>query len=142
MTVLGAINTVVAGILAWLKGQGVPNRFRKARDAYTSIVMQIEMVEREFSEQGRLDPWKERDRLAKLFEDARVDQQANYPDLYVNSSGIAARRGEIDMAKQLDDVKAEAAKVQKELAARIETLVRRSEGKAGAKVEDALNDTL
>lgn len=56
VTVFGAINTVVAGILAWLKGQGVPNRFGKARDAYGSIVTQMEMVESDFSEQGRLDP--------------------------------------------------------------------------------------
>lgn len=76
--------------------------------------------------------------MARLFEDARVDEPANYPDLYVDSSGIAARRGEVDMAKQLDDVKAEAAKVQKELAARIERL----EGKTGAKVEGAVNGTL
>lgn len=32
LTVLGAIDTVIAGILAWLTGQGMPVRFRRARD--------------------------------------------------------------------------------------------------------------
>ncbi|CAK4031733.1 hypothetical protein PV07_06232 [Lecanosticta acicola] len=99
---LGAINTVVAGILAWQKGQGVPQRYRKARDQYQALITDIEMTERTFfafdghggagaSNGAELDPQAERMRLQKLFDTAKADQQANYPDLYVSTGATAAK---------------------------------------------------
>ncbi|THW98527.1 hypothetical protein D6D18_05066 [Aureobasidium pullulans] len=88
LTVLGAINTVLAGVLAWLNGQGMPTRFRRARDQYREVVKAIEAAERTFAEinyrewegDSRPDPFAVRDRLEQLYEDARADQESNYPD--------------------------------------------------------------
>ena len=38
----------------------------------------------------KLDPRTEKARLQKLFDLARADQQANYPDLYVSTGTTAA----------------------------------------------------
>lgn len=89
LTTLGAINTVLAGILAWLNGQGMPIRFRRARDQYREVVRAIEDTERTFAEIDYIDwapgtrpnPYAERDRLEQMYEEARQDQERNYPDV-------------------------------------------------------------
>ncbi|KAI7129764.1 hypothetical protein KC343_g4777 [Hortaea werneckii] len=94
LTALGAVNTVLAGILAWLNGQGMPTRFRRSRDKFREVVHAIENAERTFAEidyiewdEGtRPNPIKERDRLEKLYEEARLDMEANYPETQ-NGSG-------------------------------------------------------
>ncbi|KAJ9605867.1 hypothetical protein H2200_009716 [Cladophialophora chaetospira] len=144
LTALGAVNTVLAGCLAWQKGQGVPQRYRKAMDQYQALILEIEMAERSFldlennNDQGgvKLDPRAEKARLQKLFDTARADQQANYPDLYV-STGAAAAKDNKDLTKELTDAKAEAAKVQSELMAKIEALLAKLASKVDAHVEDA-----
>ena len=88
LTSICAINTVIAGMLAWLTGQGMPVRFRRARNQYREVVKAIETTERMFSEidsiswlpDQRPDPIKERNRLEAMYEEARVDQEANYPE--------------------------------------------------------------
>jgi hypothetical protein len=80
---------------------------------------------------AKLYPRVENARLQKLYETARADQQANYPDLYFSSK---------DMAKQVDDAKAETAKVQGELTAKIEALMHKLEAKVGERVEGAAED--
>lgn len=78
----------------------------------------------------KLDPRVENARLQKLYETARADQQANYPDLYFSSK---------DSARQVDEVtEAETAKVQGDLMARIEELVKMLEDKVGERVEGAV----
>jgi hypothetical protein len=124
----------------------VPQRYRKAQDQYQALILEIEMAERSFIdvETGRsakdtkLDPRAENAKLQKLYETARADQQANYPDLYVSSK---------DMARQVDEVKTEAMKVQNALMARIEALVQKldakvGEAKVGDHVEGAVVDVL
>ena len=78
----------------------------------------------------KLDPRAEKDRLQKLFDTARADQQANYPDLYVSTGATGAKdaakdaaKDSPDLAKQLEDAKAEAVKVQSEMMAKIEALM-------------------
>lgn len=111
-------------------------------DQYQALIFEIEMAERSFldveNSQGedgvKLDPRAEKARLQKLYDTARADQQANYPDLYV-STGATAAKDQIDLAKQLDDAKAEVAKAQSEMMARIGALVTNLEGKVDAHVE-------
>lgn len=81
----------------------------------------------------KLNPRVENARLQKLYETARADQQANYPDLYVSSK---------DMAKQVEDAKAETTKVQADLMAKIEALMHKLEAKVGERVEGAVDDML
>ena len=105
LTTLGAINTVIAGMLAWLAGQGMPVRFRRARNQYREVVKAIESTERMFAEiefiswppGGRPDPIKERDRLESMYEEARLDQEANYPETQHEIAGIknAQQNGEL-----------------------------------------------
>ena len=99
VTVLGAINTVLAGILAWLNGQGMPQRYRRARDNFREVVKAIEASERMFAEidfvewsKGcRPTPIGERDRLEKMYEEARRDQEGNYPDTHANPTALQAQ---------------------------------------------------
>jgi hypothetical protein len=98
LTVLGAINTVMAGLVAYTKGMGLPNRLRKSRDQYQHVKEYIDYKERQFvwmtNFQGKpipedlslatLDPWVEAEQVRKLYEAAQKDEQANYPDIYVN----------------------------------------------------------
>jgi hypothetical protein len=122
----------------------VPQRYRKAQDQYQALLLEIEMAERSFLEvennkdQGdvKLDPRAENARLQKLFDTARADQQANYPDLYV-STGATAAKDSKDLAKALDDAKAETAKVQSEMTAKIEALMAKLTSKIDAQAEGA-----
>ena len=122
--------------LAWQKGQGVPQRYRKAQDQYQALILEIEMAERSFldvqtnGDEGdvKLDPRTEKARLQKLFDTARADQQANYPDLYVSTGAISAKDSK-DLTKELEDTKAENAKMQSDMTAKIEALTAKLAGK-------------
>jgi len=107
LTTLGAINTVLAGILAWLNGQGMPVRFRRARDQYREVVRAIEDTERTFAEIDYVDwppgtrpnPYAERDRLEQMYNEARQDQETNYPDIQEGPNKMQMEQE----AKQLRD---------------------------------------
>jgi hypothetical protein len=108
------------------------------------------MAERSFMQVGnsdgshdsKLDPRAEVARLQKLFDLARADQQANYPDLYVSTAALAGKAGSGALAEQLEEVKAEAAKVQAGLMTKVEGLVGRLEGKAVGRVERSIDEVL
>ncbi|KAK5154390.1 hypothetical protein LTS14_006525 [Recurvomyces mirabilis] len=135
LTVLGALNTVLAGSLAWQKGQGVPQRYRKAQDQYQALIIEIETAERSFfgvagspgSGGSNLDPRAEDERLQKLFDTARADQQANHPDLYVSTGQISAKETK-DSAKATE----ETANLQGELINKFETFTQTVEHKLDA----------
>lgn len=107
------------------------------------------MAERSFMRVGndvrtgdsKPDPRAEIVRLKKLFDTARADQQANYPDLYVSTAATAAKDSKA-LAEQLESAKAEAAKVQAELMAKVEALMRKVEGKIVTRVEAVADDVL
>jgi hypothetical protein len=101
LTTLGAINTVLAGLIAYTKGMGLPNRLRRSRDQYEHIKEFIDYKERQFRWSAKLaatsnaesdptleklDPWKAAEQVRKLYEAAQKDEQANYPDIYVNEN--------------------------------------------------------
>ena len=85
-----------------------------------------------------LDPRTEKARLQKLFDTARADQQANYPDLYVSTGGTAASKESKDLTKELEEAKAETVRVQSEMMAKVEELRAELVSKVDAKVEDAI----
>ena len=101
LTALGAVNTVLAGLVAYTKGMGLPNRLRKSRDQYQHIKEFIDYKERQFRwsaklsttnnaerdpDLANLDPWKAAEQVRRLYEAAQKDEQANYPDMYVNEN--------------------------------------------------------
>ena len=122
----------------------MPQRYRKAQDQYQALILEIEMAERSFldfqnnnDESGfKLDPRAEKARLQTLFDTARADQQANYPDLYVSTGGSAAK--DKDLAKELENAKAETVKVQSEMMAKTEALMAKLPSKVDAQNEDAV----
>lgn len=104
LTVLGALNTVLAGLVAYFRGLGLPNRLRKSRDQYQHVKEYVDYKERQFVwfakfhgkavpedwSLATLDPWVEAEQVRKLYEAAQKDDQANYPDIYVNENEKSA----------------------------------------------------
>lgn len=133
LTTLGAINTVLAGILAWLNGQGMPVRYRRARDQYREVVRAIEDAERLFSTIDYMDwapgtrptPIGEFNKLYKLYEKARQDQEANYPDTHENAdksemaSTAKALEAKVEKHKKQKKEKAEELKATQEQVQRL-----------------------
>jgi SMODS and SLOG-associating 2TM effector domain len=85
LTVLGALNAVLAGLMALLKGQGLPVRMRRSRDQFQNVMKTIESKERMFArfvhmnlkDQDMHDPFKEAQLCEDLFDAAKRDQQAS-----------------------------------------------------------------
>lgn len=136
LTTLGAINTVVAGLLAWLTGQGMPTRYRRARDQYREVVRACEAMERRFAQINmynwpdgtRPDPIVERDKLNAMFELARKDQEANYPSTTQNPQGDKDK----DKAGDLRDEVAKWKTKKKEQEKQIQSLRKELEEAKGA----------
>jgi len=129
-TTLAAINTVLAGILAWLNGQGLPVCYRRSRDQLREVVRAIEDAEplfciidyMDWPKATRPTPAGERDRLFKICEKARQDQEANYPDTHddADKSEVAAT------AKSLEAKLEKHKKQKKDKSEEIRTLSRSS----------------
>jgi hypothetical protein len=85
LTVLGAVNAVLAGLMALLKGQGLPVRLRRSRDQFQNVMKSIENTERMFARYVHMgdddkklhDPFKEFQFLEDLYDAAKKDQQAS-----------------------------------------------------------------
>lgn len=95
ITALGALNTVVAGALALVKGQGVPNKlhndavvYRKLRDwiEETEALLAMGIIGRDNSEVGVLV-----ESAYRKYESAQKSVENNRPDNYVPDPGSTAR---------------------------------------------------
>lgn len=85
VTVLGAVNTVMAGILTYLKGQGLPNRLRQFQSELRKVRECIEERERDFSRLDcKLDLDHEIAFIWRLYEAVRQNNEDNLPDSYHN----------------------------------------------------------
>ena len=70
VTIFGAINTVMAGILTYLKGSGMPEKQKHLSQEWTKIREYIEQREREFClESCELDPGEELAIIERMYED-------------------------------------------------------------------------
>ena len=80
VTFLGAVNTVVAGLLTYLKGQGLPMRLEQYLHLLRTLREHIEAREREFLEPDcPLDVDEEIDRVTKMYQEVRQTAQDNAP---------------------------------------------------------------
>ena len=80
VTFLGAVNTVVAGLLTYLKGQGLPTRLEQYLHLLRTLREHIEEREREFLElECPLDVDEEIDRVTKMYQEVRQTAQDNAP---------------------------------------------------------------
>lgn len=141
LTTLGAINTVLAGILAWLNGQGMPVRYRRSRDQYREVVRAIEDAERMFSTIDYVEwpagtrptPVGERDKLFKMYEKARQDQEANYPDTHENADKSEVANHTKELEAKIEKHK----KQKKAKAAELQTALDKLQEKHAAKSDDS-----
>ncbi|KAF7195095.1 hypothetical protein HII31_03563 [Pseudocercospora fuligena] len=85
VTVFGAINTIIAGFLTYLKGSGLPNRVKYFQHEWAKLREYIEQRERDFSfgVLGRDDVMKEVDHIRTMYDLVRSDIETNTPDRFV-----------------------------------------------------------
>ena len=80
VTVLGAANTIMAGLLTYLKGQGLPTRLEQYVHLLRTLREHIEEREREFLEPDcELDVDEEILRVAKMYQEVRQTAADNAP---------------------------------------------------------------
>ncbi|KAM3456099.1 hypothetical protein MY3296_001968 [Beauveria thailandica] len=92
ITVLGAVNTVSASILAFLHNSGIPDRYRKDMDE----LRQVEDHIKELLDSGiapvTLSPEQIIAECFDLYQDAKATMKANLPDNYRNRQTTPVRR--------------------------------------------------
>ncbi|KAL5116525.1 hypothetical protein ACEQ8H_005521 [Pleosporales sp. CAS-2024a] len=92
ITTFGAINTVIAGLLTYLKGSGLPNRIRYYENEWKRIREYIEQRERDFSRPGcRLDVNEVVSAIEAMYEQVKIKIQTNTPDSYISGTDLRAR---------------------------------------------------
>lgn len=92
ITAFGAINTVIAGILTYLKGSGLPNRIRWAENEWKKVREYIEQRERDFSRPNcQLDVQQVVQVIEAMYEEVKADIANNTPDAYVSLSDLRNR---------------------------------------------------
>ncbi|KAL1604610.1 hypothetical protein SLS59_003805 [Nothophoma quercina] len=92
ITAFGAINTVIAGILTYLKGSGLPNRIRWAENEWKKVREYIEQRERDFSRPNcQLDVQEVVRVIEAMYEEVKADIANNTPDAYISLSDLRNR---------------------------------------------------
>jgi len=95
VTTFGAVNTVIAGFLTYLKGSGLPNRIKFYQNEWRKLREYIEQRERDFGVIGcTLSLEEELMNIERMFEEVKADIEANTPDKFVSTGGAqSGRRG-------------------------------------------------
>ncbi|KAL8834324.1 MAG: hypothetical protein Q9205_003331 [Flavoplaca limonia] len=117
VTVLGAANTVIAGLLTYLKGQGLPIRLEQYLHLLRTLREHIEERERELLEPDcPLDVDEEINRIARMYQEVRQTAEDNAPGTVlpprgaitsllkkpdINRSDVPAPRGDKSAAAML-----------------------------------------
>lgn len=87
VTGFGAINTVLASVLSFLKGSGLPNRMKYYENELTKVREYIEQREREFARGNiELDLRAEIAIIEQMYETVKRDIELNTPDAYVSTT--------------------------------------------------------
>lgn len=89
ITAFGAINTIVAGLLAYLKGSGYPARFKYYANEWKKVREFIEHRERDFSLEGcTLDVFEEVDTVREMYEATKREIEINTPDSFNSKNSM------------------------------------------------------
>ena len=81
ITVLGSINTIIAGVQTYLKGQGLPTRLLEYANGLRKVREYIEEDERQFMRADtQLDIDKEIKKCIDMYEAVRQNAEDNYPN--------------------------------------------------------------
>ncbi|KAL8986732.1 MAG: hypothetical protein Q9169_008761, partial [Polycauliona sp. 2 TL-2023] len=88
ITILGSINTVIAGVQTYLKGQGLPNRLKQYQFGLRKLREYIEDRERDFSHEGcKLDVDHVIADVSAMYQAVRQTAEDNTPDTYLPMEG-------------------------------------------------------
>ena len=91
VTFLGALNTVVAGILTYLKGQGLPGRLEQYLHLLRTLREHIEEREREFAEPDcALDVDEVVQSIVQMYKEVRQTAEDNAPGNVLPPKGAIA----------------------------------------------------
>ena len=92
ITVIAAANTVLAGILSFVKGSGLPNRFKQFQSAMRVVREYIEQRERDFGRfDCKLDLDDEIRTIVSMYQEARKNDEDNHPDSYRGPQDIPGK---------------------------------------------------
>lgn len=92
ITVLGSVNTVIAGVQTYLKGQGLPNRLRQYEFGLRKLREYIEDRERDFSHVDcTLNVDHEIADIAAMYKAVRQTAEDNTPDNYLPMAGAGKK---------------------------------------------------
>ncbi|KAI1202036.1 hypothetical protein F5X97DRAFT_251315 [Nemania serpens] len=86
VTAFGALNTVIAGFLTFLKGSGLPGRLKYYGNEWKKIREFIEQRERDFMRSGGrdLDVHDVVETIEKMYNNLKADIELNTPDSYTS----------------------------------------------------------
>ncbi|KAI2615678.1 hypothetical protein GGR54DRAFT_632081 [Hypoxylon sp. NC1633] len=88
VTAFGAINTIIAGLLTFLKGSGLPGRLKYYGNEWKKIREFIEQRERDFSRAGcTLDVFEVVATIDKMYNTTKREIEMNTPDSYTSLTG-------------------------------------------------------
>ena len=96
ITALGAANTVIAAILTFTKGSGLPNRLRQYQCTLRKVREYIEQRERDFAQLDcQLDLDYEMQIIKGMYEQARQNDENNDPGTYHNPTAASTTNGPV-----------------------------------------------
>ena len=102
VTVFGAINTVIAGFLTYLKGSGLPNRLKYFKHEWSKVREYIEQRERDLTCPGvHFDVHEQVDIIRNMYEEVKGDIEANSPDRFVAIGNLRPRSPPVNPAPAL-----------------------------------------
>ena len=91
ITGVGAANTVIAGLLSFTKGQGLPNKLMQYQNTMRKVREYIEQRERDFARVDcKLDLDGEIQKIVEMYEAARRNDEANDPNAYHNDLNVSS----------------------------------------------------
>ena len=95
VTAFGAINTIMAGILTYLKGSGLPDRVKRYKNEWRKLREHIEQREREFClEECELDVHEEVITIQMMYEEIKQQNEAT------KSGGEQHRKSMADVSRR------------------------------------------
>ncbi|KAK6863749.1 hypothetical protein PG995_000277 [Apiospora arundinis] len=104
VTAFGAINTIIAGFLTFLKGSGLPGRLKYYGNEWKKIREYIEQRERDFSREGcTLDVHEVVGAVEKMYTHVKEEIEVNTPDGYTSVTGNSRRLERDNLGKSLKE---------------------------------------
>jgi len=93
VTAFGALNTVIAGFLTYLKGSGLPNRMKYYETEWTRLREYIEQRERDFcTVECQYDVETEVFIIERMYEQVCDEIEVNTPENFTSVTDISQRR--------------------------------------------------